>query len=88
MRDLADSCKHHVLTAYALLVFAYLLIPIAVVILFSFNNPKGRFNYTWQGFTLDNWRNWDAVPGLRSSIVVSLEVAALTSIVARPRSAR
>ena len=74
--------KHHVLTAYALLVFAYLLIPIAVVILFSFNNPKGRFNYTWQGFTLDNWRNWDAVPGLRSSIVVSLEVAALTSIAA------
>ena len=39
-------------------------------------------NYTWQGFTLDNWRNWDAVPGLRSSIVVSREVAALTSIAA------
>jgi spermidine/putrescine transport system permease protein len=74
--------KHHLLTAYALLVFAYLLIPIAIVILFSFNNPKGRFNYTWQGFTLDNWRNWDAVPGLRSSIVTSLEVAALTSIAA------
>ncbi len=74
--------KHHVLTAYAVLVFAYLLVPIAVVIMFSFNNPKGRFNYTWQGFTLDNWRNWDAVPGLRSSIGVSLEVAALTSVAA------
>jgi spermidine/putrescine transport system permease protein len=74
--------RHHVLTAYAVLVFAYLLVPIAVVIMFSFNNPKGRFNYTWQGFTLDNWRNWDAVPGLRSSIVVSLEVAALTAIAA------
>jgi spermidine/putrescine transport system permease protein len=74
--------RHHVLTAYAVLVFAYLLVPIAVVIMFSFNDPKGRFNYTWQGFTLDNWRNWDAVPGLRSSIVVSLEVAALTAIAA------
>ena len=74
--------KHHVLTAYAVLVFAYLLVPIAVVIMFSFNNPKGRFNYTWQGFTLDNWRHWDAVPGLRSAIGVSLEVAALTSIAA------
>ena len=74
--------KHHALTAYALLVFAYLLVPIAVVILFSFNAPHGRFNYTWQGFTLDNWRNWDGVPGLRSSIVVSLEVAVLTAIVA------
>ena len=47
------------------LAFVYLLLPIAVVVLFSFNHPKGRFNYTWQGFTLDNWRHWDAVPGLR-----------------------
>jgi len=74
--------KHHLLTAYAVLVFAYLLVPIAVVIMFSFNNPKGRFNYTWQGFTLDNWRHWDAVPGLQSAIGVSLEVAALTAIAA------
>jgi spermidine/putrescine transport system permease protein len=74
--------KHHTLTAYAILVFAYLLVPIAVVILFSFNDPRGRFNYTWQGFTFDNWRNWDAVPGLSHSIVVSLEVAALTSVAA------
>ena len=57
--------RRHVLTAYAMLVFGYLLLPIAVVILFSFNNPAGRFNYTWQGFTLDNWRNWDGVPGLQ-----------------------
>jgi len=82
MTATARFVRHHALTAYAALVFAYLLVPIAIVILFSFNNPKGRFNYTWQGFTLDNWRNWDAVPGLRSSIVVSLEVAALTSIAA------
>jgi spermidine/putrescine transport system permease protein len=74
--------KHHALTAYAVLAFAYLLVPIAVVILFSFNDPKGRFNYTWQGFTLDNWVHWDAVPGLRNAIGVSLEVAALTSLIA------
>ena len=51
--------KRHALTVYALLVVAYLMLPIAVVILFSFNAPKGRFNYVWQGFTLDNWINWD-----------------------------
>ena len=39
------------------------MLPIAVVILFSFNAPTGRFNYVWQGFTLDNWMNWDARPG-------------------------
>ena len=45
-------------------------------IVFSFNDPQGRFNYTWQGFTLDNWRNWDAVPGLRERDRASLEIAA------------
>jgi spermidine/putrescine transport system permease protein len=74
--------RRHVLTVYALLAFAYLLIPIAIVVLFSFNHPRGRFNYTWQGFTLDNWRHWDAVPGLRSAIEVSLEIAALSALAA------
>ena len=57
------AIRHHALTVYAIGAFAYLLLPIAVVIAFSFNDPKGRFNYIWQGFTLDQWRNWDAVPG-------------------------
>jgi spermidine/putrescine transport system permease protein len=74
--------RHHVLTVYSGLAFAYLLVPVAVVVMFSFNNPKGRFNYTWQGFTLDNWRHWDAVPGLRSAIEVSLEVAFLSALTA------
>jgi spermidine/putrescine transport system permease protein len=74
--------RRHTLTFYAFLAFAYLLLPIAVVIAFSFNDPAGRFNYVWKGFTLDNWRNWDGVPGLRSSMVLSLEIAALASLVA------
>ena len=74
--------RRHALTAYAVLAFLYLLLPIAVVIAFSFNDPKGRFNYVWQGFTLDNWRHWDAVPGLRDAIVLSLQVAAISSILA------
>jgi spermidine/putrescine transport system permease protein len=74
--------RRHLLTAYAILAFAYLLIPIGLVVLFSFNNPAGRFNYTWQGFTLDHWRNWDGVPGLQEAMTLSLEVAFLASIVA------
>jgi spermidine/putrescine transport system permease protein len=74
--------REQALTAYAILAFVYLLLPIAVVIAFSFNEPKGRFNYVWQGFTLDNWRNWDAVPGLRDALVLSLEIAALSSVLA------
>ncbi|MGZ8696064.1 MAG: hypothetical protein ACXWZ1_01775, partial [Gaiellaceae bacterium] len=39
--------KHHLLTVYSLLAFVYLMLPIGIVIAFSFNNPKGRFNYVW-----------------------------------------
>jgi spermidine/putrescine transport system permease protein len=74
--------RRHTLTVYAILAFAYLLLPIAVVILFSFNDPAGRFNYVWSGFTLDNWRNWNGIPGLSDSMVLSLEIAALSSVVA------
>ena len=34
-----------------------MLIPIAVIVLFSFNDPSGNFNIAWQGFTLDHWRD-------------------------------
>jgi spermidine/putrescine transport system permease protein len=74
--------KHHVLTVYSLLAFVYLMLPIGVVIAFSFNHPQGRFNYVWSGFTLDNWKNWDGVPGLRSAMVLSLEIALLASLIA------
>jgi spermidine/putrescine transport system permease protein len=81
-RGLLAFVRQHALTAYAILAFVYLLLPIAVVIAFSFNDPAGRFNYVWQGFTLENWRNWDAVPGLRDAIVLSLEVALISSVFA------
>ena len=74
--------RHHLLTAYAILAFTYLLVPIAVVIIFSFNDPAGRFNYTWQGFTLDHWRNWDGVPGLREAMTLSIKIGLVASIAA------
>jgi spermidine/putrescine transport system permease protein len=74
--------RRHVLDAYALLALAYLFLPIAIVILFSFNNPLGRFNYTWQGFTFKNWAHPFGYPGLGGAIRVSLEIAILSSIVA------
>jgi spermidine/putrescine transport system permease protein len=74
--------RRHVLTVYALLAFAYLLVPIAVVVAFSFNNPKGNFNYVWEGFTLENWRHWDAYPGLTHAMKISLEIGAISSAAA------
>jgi spermidine/putrescine transport system permease protein len=74
--------RRHILTVYSVLFFAYLLLPIAVVVVFSFNNPTGKFNYTWQGFTWDNWHYWDGVPGIRSAIILSVEIALVASLVA------
>jgi len=74
--------RRHSLTVYALLVCVYLMLPIAVVILFSFNDPAGRFNYVWEGFTLDNWINWDSVLGVREALITSLQIGFLATIVA------
>jgi spermidine/putrescine transport system permease protein len=74
--------KRHLLFAYAMLAFAYLMLPIAVVVLFSFNAPSGRFNYVWEGFTLDNWVHWDAVPGISDAVVTSLEIGIVSTVMA------
>src|SRR5437764_13918643 len=72
----------HALTVYALLAVAYLLLPIVIVILFSFNHPTGRFNYLWHRFTFDNWLNWNSVLGIQGAVQTSLEIAALATLVA------
>ena len=74
--------KHHSLTVYALLVGAYLMLPIAVVILFSFNAPEGRFNYVWNEFTLDNWVDWNSVLGIQDALQTSIVIGLLATLVA------
>jgi spermidine/putrescine transport system permease protein len=74
--------RQHALTAYAALALLYLFLPIAVVVLFSFNDPAGRFNFTWQGFTLKNWENPFAYPGLQDALKVSIEIAFLSATLA------
>jgi spermidine/putrescine transport system permease protein len=74
--------RRHLLDVYAVLALAYLVLTIAIDIAFSFNNPAGRFNYTWSGFTLKNWKDPLGFPGLGSAIAVSLQIAVLSAIVA------
>jgi spermidine/putrescine transport system permease protein len=74
--------RRHLLDAYALVAVVYLFVPISVVIAFSFNNPIGRFNYTWQGFTFDNWLHPFGYPGLGGAVKVSIEIALLSSLLA------
>ena len=59
----------------------WLALPIAVVILFSFNNPHGRYNYTWTGFTLKWWGPaLFQYPELTSAMGHSLEVAVTATL--------
>jgi spermidine/putrescine transport system permease protein len=74
--------KRYVLTVYSVLFFVYLMLPIVVVALFSFNNPPGKFNYAWSGFTWNNWIYWNGVPGIESAIILSLKIAFIASLVA------
>ena len=74
--------RRHALTAFAILAFAYLLVPIVLIVAFSFNDPAGRYNYTWQGFTFEHWRNWNGVPGLSDAMWLSIQIAVLASVVA------
>ena len=74
--------KHHSLTVYALLVCVYLLLPITVVILFSFNAPEGRFNYVWNEFTIDNWIDWNAVLGIQDAVETSILVGLIATFLA------
>lgn len=67
---------------FAVLVVIYTLLPIAVIIAFSFNDPAGKFNFTWQGFTLDYWKNAFDIPELNDAMLTSIELAALATLVA------
>jgi spermidine/putrescine transport system permease protein len=73
---------HHLLTVVAILGFIYILLPIAVIALFSFNDPAGRFNYTWSSFTWNNWLNPFAIPALGDALLTSIQIALIVSVIA------
>ncbi len=70
------------LNVYAALGLAYLFVPIAWIVMFSFNEPRGNYNIVWQRFTLDNWRDPFSDEGLTDAFVRSLQIAAISTSVA------
>ena len=79
---MAGRVRTWLLGLWSVAALVYLFIPIAIVILFSFNDPQGRYNLTWEGFTLDHWRHPFAVEGLQEALVNSLLIAALSTVLA------
>jgi spermidine/putrescine transport system permease protein len=70
-----------VLPAYTGLFIAYLIIPIGVMIVFSFNTPAGRYNFRWEHASLDAWRDLFTIPGLTDALKLTLSVAVLATII-------
>ena len=57
-----------------------MLIPIAVILLFSFNDPQGRYNYTWVGFTFHTGARL-RIPELNDALMTSLKLAVLATVI-------
>ena len=73
--------REHAVNIVAAMVVVYLLIPIAVILLFSFNDPQGRYNYTWVGFTFDHWAHAFSRPELNEALLTSLKLALLATLI-------
>jgi spermidine/putrescine transport system permease protein len=74
--------REHLVPIAAALAFCYMLLPNVVVVLFSFNNPTGRYNYTWQEFSLDAWKDPCGPAGLCDSLGLSLRIGVLATLLA------
>jgi len=73
----------HLVLALGLLVLVYMFVPIAVVILMSFNdNSSSRNIYAFRGFTWDNWSNLCGPPGMCSAVGKSIQIGLLATLVA------
>lgn len=73
------------LPIYVGLVIAYLLVPIAVMILYSFNGSNAHLptvTFKLQGFTTQWYRTWNKVPGLTPAFYLSLRLAVSSALTA------
>jgi len=73
------------LATYSWLVIAYLVFPIAIMVLYSFNKVTTglpQVSFAWNGFTTQWYREWSSVPGLTSAFWLSIRLALATTVLA------
>lgn len=70
------------LNIYAGLGLLYLFVPIAWIVIFSFNEPARSYNVEWNRFTLANWREPFRETALTDAFIESLKIAAISTAVA------
>lgn len=82
MRKPKLEIGRRLLAIYTGLVILYTMVPIAVMIVFSFNvAPNGRVALRWIGFTLNAYRNAFGIQDLTGALINSLIVAFGSAII-------
>jgi spermidine/putrescine transport system permease protein len=74
--------RDHLIYIYMAFAIGYLMLPVLVMALFSFNNPPGKSNVAWHEFSFEAWLNPFGVPGLADVVKTSILVAFISTIVA------
>jgi spermidine/putrescine transport system permease protein len=76
--------RRNALMLYAGIAVAYMLVPIAVIAVFSFGETsRDRLNFSLDGgFTLEYWTSAFSIDELNEAMILSLELAALTTLIA------
>jgi len=83
-RDQRKRWTYYVLPVYSTGFFLYLLIPIAFMIVYSFNQSASaipQVTSKWQGFTTQWYREWNGIPGLGSAFFLSIKLALFATVV-------
>jgi ABC-type spermidine/putrescine transport system permease subunit II len=75
-RDLVDV----MLRAWGILVYAFLFLPILVIVAYSFNN--GRAMLVWSGVGLDGYRTGITDPTIQDAVKTSIVAASGTALIA------
>jgi spermidine/putrescine transport system permease protein len=75
--------KEHTVLALGLLVLVYMFVPIAVVVLMSFNDPgKSKNVYAFNHFTWHNWAHPCQPAGMCHAVGLSVGIGLLATLVA------
>ncbi len=72
------------LPAYSWLVIAYLVFPIVVMFVYSFNKSVGgvpQVSFSWNGLTTLWYRTWNDAPGLTAAFWLSIRLALIATAI-------
>jgi spermidine/putrescine transport system permease protein len=74
--------RRNALLLYAALAILYMLLPVIVIGLFSFDQTStGKLDYRWSGLTLDYWREAFADESVNEAMITSIQLAGLSMLV-------